>query len=106
MEINDTTKFGFCRGCQKWKPRESLVSTNIRIYGEGVDNIDDLIRLRLCPECHEEQRQRWLYDGDKSLEWEPTLVEARHIRVDREKAAQCDEVDFDDSEVALVVAAH
>jgi len=59
-EINEDTKFGFCRGCQKWKLRDNLVSTNILIFGEGVDNIEDTIRLRLCKdECHPKYSAIW-----------------------------------------------
>jgi len=104
MKIENDTKFGFCRGCQKWHPRGELRSTNILIYGEGVDNIEDQIRLRLCEPCHAEQKKRWLSDNGKSLRWEPTLIEARHIRINPELAEKCDFIEFDESQEALLAA--
>lgn len=92
MDIEDETRFGFCRGCNKWKPRDEMISSGITIYAEGADNVADRIQVRLCPACHSERLSQW-----EELRWDPTLIEARHIRGLASLAAQCDEIEYDGS---------
>jgi len=73
-----------------------MIATNIRVYGEGIERIDDLIRLRLCPECHEREKRRWKTSEDgHSLEWEPTLRNEDEIRCNKELADKCDLIDYE-----------
>lgn len=107
MKIDDNVKFAVCQVCQKWKPREELKATNILVYGEGIDNIEQLFRFRLCPSCHEKQVSRWITGDDgRNIEWKNHLVEARHIRVNEEYANACDEIEFDDSQAAMIAASN
>lgn len=89
-KTEDETLFGLCRFCDKWVPRDNMKSANIRIYGSGVENIDRVIRLRICQGCYMGELERW-----ESVEWRPLLVREDEIRNDEDLARKCDFVEFD-----------
>ena len=65
--------YGKCKGCGKLYRRDQLVSTNIRIYGKGVGNIQKHIRVRLCTDCQDREEKHW-----ESLEWDGKLFKRKH----------------------------
>lgn len=97
--ITDNTVFGFCRGCKKWKIKDDMVASTIKIFGKGVDNVASIIRLRLCPACYERESRGW-----RQLAWDYHILTAAKIRVDEKAALRCDDVDFDDSQSAVMAA--
>ena len=85
--------YGFCRGCEKYVPRDDMISTNMTVYGKGVDEKEEIIRFRLCPSCHKKQMTKW-----KSIEWDYKIKHACEIMVSKYLSGQCDEIDFDDQD--------
>ena len=94
--IEDNVKYGFCRGCNSWQRRDSLVATTIRFYGDGVDNLLRTFRVRLCQPCQEKYADLWTKnDRGESIEWTPRLYDAREIRASRELSALCPDIEYD-----------
>jgi len=91
--------YGLCRGCNKYVDRDSMVSTNFTVFGDGVDEKRDKIRFRLCPRCHDRQLIRWKTSPDgRIIEWRGEIKKAAEIRVNKNLSDQCDDIDFDDSD--------
>jgi hypothetical protein len=101
--MDGSVKYGQCQGCLKLVKRDDMKSTNIVNYGAGVDKIENMIRIRMCPTCHAEHIERCkVTNHGHSAEWGGVLLEARAIRVSRELSAQCPDIEFDDSETAIL----
>ena len=100
MKIENDTKFGHCEGCKKLTPRDEMNGANINVFGSEVYELEEVLRIRMCPVCF----KKFLEDV-KKLKWQVTLHEARHIRIDKDLSAKCDEVEFDDSQEAILAAA-
>jgi hypothetical protein len=93
--------YGFCRVCRKYVPRDDMISTNFVVYGEGIDEKEDKIRIRLCPSCHKKQFRLW-----KSIEWKGIkLKRACEIMIDERLASMCDDIDFDNQDQNAVFEA-
>lgn len=97
MEINNETKFGFCKGCEKWKPRDEMRGINANVFGTEVHGIEEVVRVRLCPECFREFLLKL-----KEYQWEGLLYEAREIATDEELARNCDEISSCESQSVML----
>lgn len=88
------TMYGFCRGeCQKWVPRDEMLSINVTIY--NADNDETRVPLRFCPSCHKKVQEEV-----EGLRWDNILVTELEIKTNEELANQSD-LEFDDSEAAM-----
>lgn len=87
--MSDNTVYGFCRGCDKWIPRDDMLSINVSVY--SVKNEESRIPLRFCPECHAAKGEAL-----GVLRWDNNLKTESQIRTNRELAAQSD-LEFDES---------
>lgn len=54
--MGDHTLYGFCKGCQRWVPRDEMLSINTALY--DAQNRKHVIRHRYCPPCYETERAR------------------------------------------------
>lgn len=59
-------KFAQCASCEGWLLRNKMQGINIRVYHEKKQ--DERIRLRFCPDCHEE----WAADFE-DVNWQNDL---------------------------------
>ncbi len=87
------TKYGYCKRCEKWVPRDDMGSINVDVYDEN--NNESRIRMRLCPECHQAEQVAM-----KKLEWENVLKMEHEIQMDPVLAESAG-VRHDDSEGAM-----
>lgn len=88
-KIDDKTLFGFCKLCNRWVPRDSMVSVHINVYGKGVKNVEEIIRLRICPECFEFEIDDW-----RKQAWDKKMYRAEEIRESRELSERCDLIKY------------
>lgn len=87
--MGNNTIYGFCRGCEKWVPRDTMLSINVNVYSE--ENEESRIPLRFCPACHTARRADL---GE--VRWDNVLLTEAQIRTDPELVTQSD-LEFDDS---------
>lgn len=87
------TQYGFCTGCQKWVPRDEMLSINIAVYNSA--NEATRVRVRSCPKCHHVRFAEF-----KKMEWDHVLKSEHEIKSDPELAEKS-ELEFDDSEKAM-----
>ena len=87
------TKYGFCKLCETWVPRDEMLSVNISVY--DAENNEEKIRVRVCPPC-----QKVFKFDLKGLEWDNNLKTEGEIRTSK-GLAEKSELDFDDSEGAM-----
>ena len=85
MEIRDDTLFGECKWCGKWVPRDSMVSVSVKVFGRGVDVLDEIIRLRICPGCFDKEAEMW-----RGRKWDDKMYRAEQIRGVPELSDRCD----------------
>lgn len=93
--------YGFCLSCEKYVPRDDMISTNFVVYGEGIDERQEKIRFRLCPICHKKQMKRWKTSwNNKFIVWngDISLKRACEIIIDEKLSSMCDDIDFDDQD--------
>lgn len=85
MEIRDDTLFGECKWCWKWVPRDSMVSVSVKVFGKGVDVLDEIIRLRICSVCFDKEAEMW-----RGRKWDDKMYRAEQIRGVQELSDRCD----------------
>lgn len=90
-------KYGFCRGgCEKWVPRDEMLSINVSVY--NAENEEIRIPLRFCPSCHARKKVEL-----EEIHWDNVLKTETEIKTNAELAEQSD-LSFDDSEAAMRAA--
>ena len=94
--VGVNTKYGLCRGCKKWIPRDEMLSINITIY--DAENKEERVPIRLCPSCHKRKQEEF-----KKIRWDNILKTEVQIRI-RADLAQKSNLEFDDSEAAMRTA--
>lgn len=87
------TPYGFCMGCEKWVPRDEMLSINIAIY--NADNKPERVRVRSCPKCHAKRAAEF-----RKWNWDHVLKSEAEIKTDPDLVKQSD-LEFDDSEEAM-----
>jgi len=85
--VSANTKYGYCRGCEKWVPRDGMLSINVTVYNE--QNQEKRIPLRFCEKCHSEKE-----DEIESMRWDNVLHTEAEIQADVDLAERS-ELDFD-----------
>lgn len=55
-----------CRMCGKMVKRGDMRAATITLFGKGVAEIEDKIKLRMCPDCWAAQVSHW-----KRCRWNP-----------------------------------
>jgi len=88
--MSNNRKYGFCRGCKKWIPRDDMLSINVSVYDR--ENMEIRIPLRFCPECHEKKK-----DELDEIKWDNDLKAEVEIRASKILAEQSD-LEFDGSD--------
>ena len=87
--MSANTKYGFCRGeCQKWVPRDEMLSINVSVY--GADNEETRIPLRFCPACHKK-----IQEQIEQMRWDNVLRTEAEIMSD-EDLAKASPLEFDE----------
>jgi len=66
-EIHAHTKFGLCRACDVWHPRDILLGMNLRAFPGDGDDVR--VTIRLCPKCFDEALH-----GLIGLQWDNRLL--------------------------------
>lgn len=91
--------YGFCLGCEKYVPRDDMISTTLTVFGEGIDEKQERVRFRLCPECHKNQMKRWKTSwNNNSIVWRNDIKSACEIMTNEKLASRCDDIEFDDQD--------
>lgn len=65
-------RYGFCKGCQGWVPRDEMLSINTHLY--DAQNSEVIIRHRYCPVCHRRVVERTREQG-----WDNVVVTEREL---------------------------
>jgi hypothetical protein len=95
--MSANTKYGLCRGeCQKWVPRDEMLSINVSVY--DANNEELRIPLRFCPACHKKMQARL-----EEMRWDNVLKMEAEIRIDKD-LAEASDLEFDPSPDALEAA--
>ena len=79
-KIDDSTFFGLCNWCNKLVPRNCMVSSSVRVYGKGVKNTEEIIQLRMCPDC---------------FKFDNKLYRADQIKESKELSEKCDFIEYE-----------
>jgi len=96
--VGANTKYGFCRGCKKWVPRDEMLSINVSVY--DAQNNERRIPLRFCPSCHKKK-----IEETEELRWDNVLKIEVEIKTNKDLAAQSD-LEFDPNiDVSEIAAA-
>ena len=90
------TPYGFCMGCEKWVPRDEMLSINVAVY--DANNKVERIRVRSCPKCHPKRVEEF-----KKWNWNHVLKNESEIRSNPELVKRSD-LELDDSEKAMRAA--
>lgn len=91
--MGENTKYGYCKNCKLWVPRDEMLSINCSVY--DAKNEEQKIRLRFCPPC-----QGKIKEMLENLGWDGVLKLEKDIRVDERLSSKSD-IEFDDSEEAM-----
>ena len=87
------TKYGLCRGCNRWVPRDCMLSINITVFDKK--NEESRILMRFCETCHANKEKEL-----RKSEWNNVLKTELEVMTTEELAANS-EIIFDDSEAAM-----
>ena len=67
-----------------------MVSSSVRVYGKGVKNTEEIIQLRMCPDCFKFELEDW-----RSMRWNNKLYRADQIKESKELSEKCDFIEYE-----------
>ena len=67
-------RYGWCPGCERWVPRDEMLSFNTDVY--DAENRREVVRQRYCPVCADEERVRL-----EQRRWKDLLVRAEALEL-------------------------